>query len=306
MGVLLEIFDPQFLSRNSVYISLLIGFVCPLVGVYLVLRRVVFLGVALPQVSSCGIAFAFAMQGWGWIPHAHDSAEERAIALGGSVLFTLAAILLLSIMERRGRGLIEGRTGTAFVLAGAWSILLLVQNPLGEHGMLELLRGEIIAVSNTDLTLTGGTFALVILGLTLFQKEFLLVSFDREMAVTLKKRVIVWDTLLFTLIGLTISVSVLSVGPLVAFGFLLLPPLIAYQFAQTMRQFAIAASVIGGVTAVLGFCIAYRRDLPVGPTDVALLGVLYAIAFGARKMHPRGRAPGATAVQPQASPAKPG
>ena len=61
MGVLREIFDPQFLSRNSVYISLLIGFVCPLVGVYLVLRRVVFLGVALPQVSSCGIAFAFAM-----------------------------------------------------------------------------------------------------------------------------------------------------------------------------------------------------------------------------------------------------
>ena len=301
MGVLREIFDPQFLSRNSVYISLLIGFVCPLVGVYLVLRRVVFLGVALPQVSSCGIAFAFAMQGWGWIPHAHDSAEERAIALGGSVVFTLAAILLLSILERRERGLIEGRTGTAYVLAGAWSILLLVQNPLGEHGMLELLRGEIIAVSNTDLTLTGVTFGLVVVCLAVFQKEFLLVSFDREMAVTLKKRVIVWDTFLFTLIGLTISVSVLSVGPLVAFGFLLLPPLIAYQFARTMRQFALGASAIGGVTAVVGFCIAYRRDLPVGPTDVALLGVLYAIAFCAKKLLARSHGPAATAEQPQAS-----
>lgn len=302
MGVLREIFDPQFLSRNSVYISLLIGFVCPLVGVYLVLRRVVFLGVALPQVSSCGIAFAFAMQGWGWIPHAHDSAEERAIALGGSVVFTLAAILLLSILERRERGLIEGRTGTAYVLAGAWSILLLVQNPLGEHGMLELLRGEIIAVSNTDLTLTGVTFGLVVVCLAVFQKEFLLVSFDREMAVTLKKRVIVWDTFLFTLIGLTISVSVLSVGPLVAFGFLLLPPLIAYQFARTMRQFALGASAIGGVTAVVGFCIAYRRDLPVGPTDVALSGVLYAIAFCARKLFARSRASTATAALPQATP----
>ena len=296
MGVLREIFDPQFLSRNSVYISLLIGCVCPLVGVYLVLRRVVFLGVALPQVSSCGIAFAFAMQGWGWIPHAHDSAEERAIALGGSVAFTLVAILLLSILERRGRGLIEGRTGTAFVLAGAWSILLLVQNPLGEHGMLELLRGEIVAVSNTDLILTAITFGVVVLCLVAFQKEFLLVSFDREMAVTLKKRVVAWDTLLFTLIGLTISVSVLSVGPLVAFGFLLLPPLIAYHFAQTMRQLLFLSSVIGGVTAVVGFCVAYRRDLPVGPTDVALLGVLYAIAFCARKLMDRGRI---RAAQPQ-------
>ena len=302
MGLLREIFDPQFLSRNSVYISLLIGFVCPLVGVYLVLRRVVFLGVALPQASSCGIAFAFAMQGWGWIPHAHDSAGERAIALGGSIAFTLAAILLLSILERRGRGLIEGRTGTVFVLAGAFSILLLVQNPLGEHGMLELLRGEIIAVSNTDLILTAVTFGVVVLCLILYQKEFLLVSFDREMAVTLKKRVIAWDTFLFTLIGLTISVSVLSVGPLVAFGFLLLPPLIAYQFAQTMRQLLLVASLIGGLTAVLGFCIAYRRDLPVGPTDVALLGVLYAIAFGARKLFARGRGPAAASAQPQASP----
>ena len=224
------------------------------------------------------------MQGWGWIPHAHDSAGERAIALGGSIIFTLVAILILSLMERRGRGLAEGRTGAAYVLAGAWSILLLVQNPFGEHGMLELLRGEIIAVSNTDLVLTAITFGLVVLGLFVFQKEFLLVSFDREMAITLKKRVVLWDAFLFTLLGLTISVSVLSVGPLVAFGFLLLPPLIAYQFAQTMRQFAVASSLIGGATAILGFCVAYRRDIPVGPTDVALLGVAYALAIAGKKL----------------------
>jgi ABC-type Mn2+/Zn2+ transport system permease subunit len=281
MDTLREILD---LSRNSVYVSLLIGFVCPLAGIYLVLRRVVFLGVALPQISSCGIAFAFALQGWGLIPHAHDSAQERAIALGGSVIFTLAAIWALSLLERRGRGLVEGRTGTAYVLAGAWSILLLVQNPFGEHGMLELLRGEIIAVSNTDLTLTAIAFLIVVLCLFLFQKEFLLVSFDREMAITLKKRVVLWDALLFTLIGLTISVSVLSVGPLVAFGFLLIPPLIAYEFARTMRQFAVGASLIGGTTALLAFGFAYRRDLPVGPTAVALLGVVYGVVFAGKRL----------------------
>src|SRR5262245_28652978 len=121
METLREIFAPDFLSRNSVYISLLVGFVVPLVGVHLVLRRVVFLGVALPQVSSCGIAFAFALQGWGWLPHAHDSAEERALALAGSVLFTVGTILVLSFLERRGRGMIEGRTGVVYAMAGAWS-----------------------------------------------------------------------------------------------------------------------------------------------------------------------------------------
>jgi len=266
-----------------VAISLLVGFVCPLAGVYLVLRRVVFLGVALPQVSSCGIAFAFALQGWGWIPHAHDSAEERAIAMAGSIVFTLAAILVLSTLERRGRGMIEGRTGTVYVVAGAWSILLLVQNPFGEHGMLELLRGEIVAVSNTDLLITAGAFLVVIITLFTFQKEFLLVSFDREMALTLRKNVLGWDALLFGVIGLVISVSVMTVGPLVAFGFVLLPPLIAYPFCRNMLQFALVSSGVGGVMAVFGFAVAYQQELPVGPTDVALLGVLYAVAWFGQK-----------------------
>jgi len=283
LSTLREMFDPSFLSRNSVAISLLVGFVCPLAGVYLVLRRVVFLGVALPQVSSCGIAFAFALQGWGWIPHAHDSAEERAIAMAGSIVFTLAAILVLSTLERRGRGMIEGRTGTVYVVAGAWSILLLVQNPFGEHGMLELLRGEIVAVSNTDLLITAGAFLVVIITLFTFQKEFLLVSFDREIALTLRKNVLGWDALLFGVIGLVISVSVMTVGPLVAFGFVLLPPLIAYPFCRNMLQFALVSSGVGGVMAVFGFAVAYQQELPVGPTDVALLGVLYAVAWFGQK-----------------------
>jgi ABC-type Mn2+/Zn2+ transport system permease subunit len=284
METLREIFDPDSLSRNSVYVSLLVGLVSPLVGVFLVLRRVVFLGVALPQVSSCGIAFAFALQGWGWIPHAHDSAEERAIALVGSIVFTLATILVLALLERRGQGFIEGRTGTVYVLAGAWSILLLAKNPVGEHGMLDLLRGQIIAVSNADVALTACTFGVVVICLGLFQKEFVLISYDRDMAVTLKKWVTGWDVFLLALIGLTVSVSVMSVGPLVAFGFLLMPPLISYQFATTTRQFALLSSLVGGVGALAGFAVALRWDLPAGPADLALLGILYATAFLLRRI----------------------
>src|SRR5439155_2545473 len=165
-------------------------------------------------------------------------------------------ILLLSVLMRRGRGSVEGRLGTVYVLAGAWSILLLVTNPLGEHGLLDMLKGEIIAISNADLARTALTFGMVVVSFFLFRKEFLLVSFDREMAITLKKNVVFWDALLFLLIGLTISMAVLSVGPLVAFGFLLIPPLIAHMFARNMRQFALIASAVGGLSSFLGFCIA--------------------------------------------------
>lgn len=281
MDILREILDPQFVMRNSVYMSLLIGLACPLVGVYLLLRRLVFMGVALPQISSCGIAFAFALHAWGLVPHLEGG--EHSLAFAGSSVFALAAILAFAVLERRGRVLVEGSIGTGYVLAGAWSILLLVKNPYGEHGLLDRLKGEIIAISNGDLFWTAVAFALVLLTLAIFKKEFLLVSFDREMAITLKKNVVLWDALLYVLIGITISMAVLSVGPLVTFGFLLIPPLTAHLFARTMRQFSLAACGIGGAASMAGFYIAYRWDYPVGPTDVALLGLIYGAVFGVRK-----------------------
>jgi ABC-type Mn2+/Zn2+ transport system permease subunit len=283
METIREIFDPQFLLRNSVYISLVLGLTCPLIGIYLVLRRLVFLGVALPQVSSCGIAFALALPAWGFLPHAHEQAGEHVLAFMGSSVFTLTAILLLSLMARRGRVSMEARIGVAYVLAGAWSILLLVKNPLGEHGLLDLLKGEIIAISNFELLMTASAFAVVIAMLFVFQKEFLLVSFDSDMAITLKKNVFFWESFLFLLIGLTISIAVLSVGPLVTFGFILLPALTAHLFARTMFQLAVTASVLGALLALVGFALAYRFDFPVGATDVALLGAVYVVGLIIRK-----------------------
>src|SRR3989442_4645383 len=108
MDTLHEIFSSDFLLRNSIYISLLVGLVCPLVGVYLTLRRLIFMGVALPQISSCGIAFAFSLQAWGVIPHLH--AQEHSLAFIGSTLFTLPTILLLSLLMRRGGRALSTRT----------------------------------------------------------------------------------------------------------------------------------------------------------------------------------------------------
>jgi ABC-type Mn2+/Zn2+ transport system permease subunit len=282
METLREILDPDFILRNSVYVSLLVGFACPLVGMYLVLRRLIFLGVALPQVSSCGIACAFALHTWGIIPHLEHS--ESFLAFSGSTILTLVVILVLSLLERRSGGVIEGRIGTVYALSGAWSILLLLKNPYGEHGLLDRLKGQIIAVSDSDLGLTAGTYVFVLMVIWIFNKEFLLVSFDREMAITLRKNVVVWDALLFLLIGLTISMSVLTVGPLVTFGFLIIPPLTAHLISRSMRQLAILGSIIGGVTAFVGFAMSLQWDLPAGPTDVVLLGLIYGLVFVGKKV----------------------
>jgi len=284
MEMLRQILSPDFLLRNSVYTSVLIGLACPLVGVFLVLRRLIFMGVALPQISSTGVAVALSLPLWlGMDLSGHDSQSTHVLAFAGSIVFTLIAILVLALLERRGRGLPEGRLGTAYVVAAALSILLLSKNRYAELGWLDLMKGEIITVSNFDLTLTAIALAVVLVVLGLFHKELMLVSFDRTLAVTLRKNVVFWDALTYLLIGFTVSMAVLSVGPLISFGFLLIPPLTAHLFARNMKEFTAFASVIGGVTSFLGFWLAYQRDWPVGPTDVVLLGIVYAFGFAAKK-----------------------
>jgi len=289
METLHQILSPDFLLRNSIYTSVLVGLACPLVGVFLVVRRLVFMGVALPQISSTGVAIALSLPLWlGVKLTEHSSHSAHTLAFAGSITFSLVAILVLAYLERRGRGQPEGRLGTAYVVSAAMSILLLAKNPYGEIGWLDMLKGEVITISNSDLMLTAATLTLVIAVLGLFHRELLLVSFDREMATILGKNVVVWDVLLYVLIGLTVSMAVLSVGPLIAFGFLLIPALTAHLVARNMHQLTVLASLIGGVAAFIGFCIAYAWDLPVGPTDVVLLGVLYATVWIAAKLFAAG------------------
>lgn len=293
MSLLADLFSPDFLFRNTVWVSLLIGFIAPLAGVFLVLRRMVFLGVALPQISACGIALAFALEAWGFWDRIkpHSEGDERTLAFLTSIALTIAAVFILALLERRGRGLVEARLGAVYVVAGAASILLLSRNPHGERGLLELLKGEIIAVRDLDLALTGGVLLTVLILLVLFNKEILLVSYDRDLAVVLRKNTGFWDALLYLLIAFTIAVSVLSAGPLVAFGFVLLPPLIAHHLARNMIQWMALSSAIGGLSALSGFLLAYHLDLPVGPTDVALLAILYFLTVVGRKLFPRPTAP---------------
>src|ERR1035437_6477957 len=109
METLKDILSPDFLLRNSVYTSVLVGFACPLVGVFLVLRRLVFMGVALPQNSSTGVALALSPPlGLGMKMDASSEQTEHLLAFAGSSVFTLAAILIFRSEERRGGK--EGRS----------------------------------------------------------------------------------------------------------------------------------------------------------------------------------------------------
>ncbi len=278
MSLILEMLKPDFLLHHAVWGSVVVGFVCPLVGVYFVLRRLVFWGVALPQVSASGIAFAFMLQGLGLRILAGGEAQEKHLAIAGALVFTVGTILTLAALERRGAGLSEGRLGVLFALAGATAILFVAWNAAGETEMLGLLKGEIVAISEADFHAMLDIFGVVTACMFLFQREFTLVSYDRDMAVTLGRSVLVWDVLLYLIIGVTISLGTMTVGPLVIFGFLVIPPMAALPWASGMLSLSVIASLLGGLSAFAGFYLSYTHDLPLGPVVVCVAVVVYALS----------------------------
>ncbi len=275
MDLLREMFDSEFLLRHALYASLTIGLVCPLVGVYLVLRRMVFLGIAIPQISAAGIAFAYLLHTLGVHFYPHE-AEEQLMALTGSILFSVGAILALASLDLKGRGWVEGRIGATYAGAAAASILFVAANPYGESTLLSLLRGDVLGISAAQFWATIAIYAGIAVLTLLLQKEFTFVSFDREMALSLGKNVAAWDLCLYLMIGLAIAFGVMTVGPLLIFGFLIIPPLAARRITKGMWPFSLVSSAIGGITALVGFYLSLRWDLPLGPTDVAVACVILA------------------------------
>ncbi len=284
-----EILSPSFLLFPALLGSVILALVCPLVGAHLMLRRRMFLGLTLPQIAACGVACTF------WLYHAlgldHGSGGERLLAMAGSLVFTLAGMGLLAYLDRHATGSPEGRLAAAYALASALTILFIVFNPAGEVEILNLLKGEVISLSKEELKLLAIVYGVVYLGLVLFRREFLLNSFDRDLSFLLTGGSVQWNFWLYVLCGFSIAVGVIMAGPLLVFGFMVLPPLAARTLARGMGWFLGLSSLIGIAIAVLGFFISVRLDLPLGPTDVAFGCVVIFAVYLVQAIWRRGHGP---------------
>jgi ABC-type Mn2+/Zn2+ transport system permease subunit len=285
MNSVFEILSPSYLLFPALLGTAILGLVCPLIGSYLILRRTVFLGLTLPQIAAAGVSFTFWLQQSGILPELGQA--ERWVGMVGSLLFTFVGMGFLGYLEQRGKGVAEGRLAAAYALAGSLTILFIVFNPAGQIEVLNLLKGEVIALSKGELKLLAVVFGLVLLGMLIFRREFLLTSFDRDLAFLLKGRQIVWDVLLYLLAGMSIAFGVIMAGPLLLFGFLVLPALAARPLVNRMSSFLVLSSVLGLVMALVGFYSSVRLDLPLGPTDVALGCSLIFFAWALRRISPK-------------------
>lgn len=266
-----ELFSPDFLFRNAVLGGWIVCVLCSLLGVYVALRRMVLVGVALPQAGAAGIALVFLLTHHG----GGEEGSAHALALGGSLAATFAA---LGVLVAGGPGLrqpVEWRIGALLAATSAATLFCVALNPTGDLEMTSLLRGELLAISDRDLGMLAAVAAAVLVVFVAFRRELLLVSFDAEFARTLGRSPARWDALLYALLGVGISVGVMTAGPMVVFGFLVLPALAALRVTSHLGATFLVAAAIGTLCSFGGFEIAYRADLPAGPVYVLLAAAVW-------------------------------
>ncbi len=303
MDTLLEVLSPSFLLFPAVLGSVVLGLVCPVVGGFLVLRRSVLLGLALPQLAAAGVAAASWAHHLGLVPDSghtdpfvHES--HRLLAYGGSLAFTFAGMLLLGCIDRNGAGRTETRLAVTYALAGSLTVLLVAAHPFGDAAILGFVKGEVVALSLAELAALAAACALALSCVLVFRRELLLSSFDRDLTLLLKGGVVAWDVLLYLAAGVVIASGVIVAGPLLVFGLLILPPVAVRPLVSRMATYFIGSALLGVFIGLAGFVVSYRLDLPLAPTDVALGCALIPVTYALARLGRKARSAGLPGVLP--------
>jgi zinc transport system permease protein len=273
--------DAVLLFRDALYGTLVIGLACSVLGVYVVLRRIVFVGAALAELSSAGIALAFWLEGVGvgLGLATHPLATSLLVTLGGALFFGSGS-------SGRARVPADATIGVTYAVAGAIGILLIAKAAHGEAHDL-MLEGNILGITRHDTLVLLAVAAPVLLAHLAFYKEFLFVSFDRETARTLGYRVARWNLFLYLTLGLVIAFAMQFAGVLLVFDFLVLPAVTGLLVARSMAgvfAVAIASALLAGLA---GFTLSIPFDLPSGPAIVAVSGFLVLLAWLVRRLQRR-------------------
>jgi ABC-type Mn2+/Zn2+ transport system permease subunit len=251
----------------------LIALVLAQVGVWVVARDQIFLGVAVAQASTLGIAVALWLGSLGAAAWLRSDVMAAILAIAASI----ATALLTTRHPGPGRESAESVTGWVYLVAASLPVLLLSRSPHGLEEIHQLLFSTLLGASATDLGIFTA-LAVITVGLVVrLHERLLLFAMDPEVAAALGMRRRVWDAAAAIWLGLAVGLSIRVSGTLYTFGCLVLPALVAKNLTREVRPLLVWAPVIAVASAVVGFVWAHHADTPPAHTTVALLcGLLLA------------------------------
>jgi ABC-type Mn2+/Zn2+ transport system permease subunit len=244
--------------------SVMVGVLCALVGCYVVLRSMAFLGDALAHAILPGVAVSYLLKG-----------NLIFGALGAAV----AVALGIGLFSRRGRIREDTAIGILFAAALALGVAMISTMKTYAVDLTHILFGNVLGVSREDLWLTAALGLVVVCTVLLLYKQFLLISFDPVLAKTLGLRVELLRNLLLVLIAVTVVVSLQSVGVGLVAAMLVTPAATAHLLTRRLPVMMALAAGIGAVSSVAGLYLSYSIDIASGAAVVLVSTLIFVIAF---------------------------
>ena len=283
----------QFLSswalfHNTYLAGWLVSLLLSLIGVLVVARNQIFIGAAVSQAATLGIACGM------WLG-ALISADADAPVRSDQFLSALAVVFSIMAAAATTRGGESGQeshsavTGWVFLASASFSILALAHSPHGLEEVHRLLSSSIIGATATDVWIFAALLLLTVLFIAVYRPRLILFAMDPLMAAAVGMRTTLWEAMLSVWLGLVVGLSIRASGMLYTFGCLVLPALAAGNWCREVRSMFVAAPLVGLVAAVVGFAVADRYDFPPAQMTVALLGAFLPLVWLARQVRRRAR-----------------
>lgn len=272
----LQDFLSHELLRNALWAGLLAAVMCGVLGTFVVVKRLVFLGGGIAHAAFGGLGVCHFL---GWPPLAGAAAVSVISAL---VLGTTSPVGSPPGSRGRGRSS-DAMIGILWAVGMAVGVVFLYLTPGYAPDLMTYLFGSILTVSRLDVWITLGFVAVLLAGLLLFWDELVAVTFDEEFAAVQGVAVRPLLTFLLVMVALGLVLLIQLVGILLVLALLTIPPVTSLRLVRRLPSVMLLSTGIGVAVTVGGLAVSYLWDLPSGPA-VVLLGaaLLGAVAGGQR------------------------
>lgn len=252
-----------FMQRGMLAATL-VGVLCAIVGCYVVLRSMAFLGDALAHAVLPGVAIAYLM---------------GTNLTAGALVAAVVVALLISFFSRQGAIKEDTAIGIVFAAALALGVALISSVRTYAVDLTHIMFGNVLGVSPTDLRLIAGIGAAVLLTLLAFYRQFLVVAFDPVLAATQRLPVERLRMLLLLLIALTIVVSLQTVGVGLVAAMLVTPGATAYLLTRRLPAMMAVAALIGALSSIAGLYLSYYINIASGAAVVLVATAIFTVVF---------------------------
>ncbi|WP_372456776.1 metal ABC transporter permease [Cellulomonas xiejunii] len=274
------------LMQRALVAAVLVGAAAPVVGTFLVQRRMALMGDGIGHVALTGVALGWLVGSWAAVSPA-DS-----LAVPGAVVAAVVGSVVIELVRERGRT--SGDLALAIMFYGgiAGGVLLIKVAGGTNANLMSYLFGSISTVSTADLWWTAALAVLVLVVGVGLRWALFAVSHDEEFARASGLPVRALSMVVAVLAALTVTISMRVVGLLLVSALMIVPVAVAQIVSRSFGRTMLLASAIGVGVSVVGLVITYWNDVPPGATIVVLAIALYAGAAVAHPLVARRRAAG--------------